>query len=161
MKLKTLFTALLLVVAMPFNAFAHNHGHLVLEHSWIKQPIPGMKMTGGFINITNNGTQDEQFIAVHSDIAKQVELHTMVMVDGVMKMRALDGGWTIPAGETITLKSGGNHIMFIGLQRHLHEDDMVTIELEFKHAGRIERNFHVRKPGTMNEEHMIQHSHSH
>lgn len=161
MKLNNLFIAFLLAAVLPFSAFAHNHGHLVFEHSWIKLPIPGMTMTGGFINITNNGTQDEQFIAAHSDIAKKVELHTMVMVDGVMKMRAVDGGWTIPAGASISLKSGGNHIMFIGLQKHLHADDMVTIELEFKHAGRIERSFHVRKPGAMSEEHKTQHGHSH
>lgn len=161
MNLKTLFIALLLAIAMPFNAFAHNHSQLAFEHSWIKLPIPGMQMTGGFINITNNGAQDEQLIAVHSEIAKTVELHSMVMVDGVMKMRAVDGGWTIPAGETISLKPGGNHIMFIGLQKHLHEDDMITLKLEFKHAGQVERHFHVAKSGVISEEQMTQHSHSH
>lgn len=159
MQLKNLFITATIALLMPMAAMANSHANLAFSHSWIKLPVPGMKMTGGFINITNNGTEDEQFIAAHSDISKVVELHTMVMVDGVMKMRAVDGGWTIPAGETITLKPGGDHIMFIGLQQHLQEGDMITLQLEFKHAGKVERQFKVRKPEDMGNSQMTQHSH--
>lgn len=159
MKMKNLFIAFVVATLLPFTAAAHNHANLEFAHSWIKQPIPGMKMTGGFITITNKGTKDEQFIAAHSDIAKKVELHTMVMVDGVMKMRAVDGGWTISAGETKVLKPGSDHIMFIGLQQHLKEGDMIILKLEFEHAGMVERGFKVRAPEQMSDNMNSQHSH--
>ena len=159
MKMKNLFSAFVVATLLPLTAAAHNHANLEFAHSWIKQPIPGMKMTGGFITITNNGSEDEQFIAAHSDISKIVELHTMVMVDGVMKMRAVENGWIIPAGETKVLKPGSDHIMFIGLQQHLKEGDMITLELEFKHAGRVERSFKVRAPKGDTNNMSSQHSH--
>ena len=159
MKLKNLIIALAVAALLPFTAAAHNHANLELAHSWIKQPIPGMQMTGGFITITNNGANDEQFIAVHSDIANKVELHTMVMVDGVMKMRAVENGWSIPAGETKALKPGSDHIMFIGLQQHIKEGDTITLQLEFKHAGKIEHSFKVQASGAMGEDMSSQHSH--
>ncbi len=164
MKLNKLLASAALALSMPVAAMAHNHSNLEMGHSWIKQPIPGMTMTGGFISITNNGMEDEQLLAVHSDIAKVVELHSMVMVDGVMKMRAADAGWSIAPGETLSLKAGGKHIMFIGLQQMIMEGDKVTLELEFKHAGRVERTFMVHMPATVEAHHAnggetMQHDH--
>lgn len=158
MKLKNLIASVTVALLLPIAALAHNHSSLEFAHSWIKQPIPGMKMTGGFITITNNGAEDEQFIAAHSDLSKKVELHTMVMVDGIMKMRAVEGGWTIPAGQSKVLKSGSDHIMFIGLQKGIKDGDMVTLELEFEHAGRVERTFKVRMPEANSDNMTMQHS---
>ena len=159
MKLNNLLATFVVALLLPIAALAHNHSNLEFAHSWIKQPIPGMQMTGGFITITNNGTKDEQFIAAHSDLSKKVELHTMVMVDGVMKMRAVEGGWTIPAGESKVLKPGSDHIMFIGLQQGIKDGDMITLELEFEHAGRVERTFKVRMPEANSASMTMQHSH--
>ena len=52
-----------------------------------------------------------------SDVAGKVELHEMAVTDGVMKMRELENGIDIPAGETVSLKPGGLHIMFMGLNQ--------------------------------------------
>ena len=166
MSLKTTISSIFIALLLPISALANNHSDLEIGHSWIVQPIPGMMMTGGFITITNNGMDDEHLLAAHSDIAKVVELHTMVMVDGVMKMRAAENGWAIPAGETLTLKAGGDHIMFIGLQEAIKEGDTVAVELEFEHAGMMQRTFMVHMPATVEAHHAnggdsMDHNHNH
>ena len=166
MSLKTTISSIFIALLLPISALANNHSDLEIGHSWIVQPIPGMMMTGGFITITNNGMDDEHLLAAHSDIAKVVELHTMVMVDGVMKMRAAENGWAIPAGETLTLKAGGDHIMFIGLQESIKEGDTVAVELEFEHAGMMQRTFMVHMPATVEAHHAnggdsMDHNHNH
>ena len=140
-------------IVMPVMAFANGHGHLEISHSWIKASLPGSKMTGGFVTITNKGMHEDHLIAAYSDIAKKTELHTMVMDDGVMKMRAVDGGWAIPVGATLELAPGGNHIMFIGLTGAVVEGGMQTITMEFKHAGKIEQVFMVKKAGDKKMQH--------
>jgi len=159
--LKKQLAAGIISLALPLVGWAHNHGNLDMQHSWIKQPVPGTMMTGGFITITNNGMDDEQLLSASSNIAKHTELHTMVMVDGVMKMREVEAGWVIPPGETLTLKSGGNHIMFIGLSSMLMEGDKQTITLQFKHAGEVERMFMVHKPETAEMHSEAGHNHDH
>lgn len=133
-------------LALPLAGWAHNHGNLDLQHGWIKQPVPGTMMTGGFVTITNNGMHDEQLLSASSNIAKHTELHTMVMVDGVMKMRKIAAGLALPAGETLNLKPGGNHIMFIGLKSMLMAGDKQTITFTFKQAGEVKHTFMVHKP---------------
>ncbi|MCP4789348.1 MAG: copper chaperone PCu(A)C [Gammaproteobacteria bacterium] len=163
MNLKLKLVSLLVALFLPVMALAaHNHSNLDIQHSWIKAPVPGTMMTGGFISITNNGKHDEQLVAAYSDIAKNTELHTMVMIDGVMKMREVEGGWVIPAGETLTLAPGGNHIMFIGLTSMLMEGDKQILTLEFKHAGKVERAFMIHKPenANMSDGHSHDDSHS-
>lgn len=161
MNLKKQLVAGIISLALPLAVWAHNHSNLDMQHSWIKLPVPGTMMTGGFITITNSGIEDEHLLSASSTIAKNTELHTMVMVDGVMKMREVEAGWAIPAGETLTLKSGGNHVMFIGLKSMLKEGDETTVTLKFKHAGDIERTFMVHKP-EMAEMHKTEgHDHDH
>lgn len=159
MNLNKLLAAGVISLALPLAGWAHNHSNLDMQHSWIKQPVPGTMMTGGFITITNNGMDDDQLLSASSNIAKHTELHTMVMVDGVMKMREVEAGWAIPAGETLTLKSGSNHIMFIGLNTMLMEGDKQTITLTFKLAGDIEQRFMVHKPETVEMHSLAGHDH--
>ena len=161
MNLKKQLVAGIISLALPLAVWAHNHSNLDMQHSWIKLPVPGTMMTGGFITITNNGIEDEHLLSASSNIAKNTELHTMVMVDGVMKMREVEAGWVIPAGETLTLKPGGNHVMFIGLKSMLKEGGKETITFKFKHAGDVERTFMVHKPGEMNSQSHSEGSHDH
>lgn len=146
MSMRSTIALIVFILTTSKIAQAHSSASLEMDHSWIKAPIPGTMMTGGFISITNNGNKDDHLIAVYSDLAKKVELHAMTMVDGVMRMRAVTGGWTIPAGETLKLESGGKHIMIMGLQKMIKEGDVQMMVLKFKEAGAIKRNFVVHAP---------------
>jgi copper(I)-binding protein len=103
-----------------------------------------------FMEIMNMSTEDDQLIDARSDIAKRVELHThMESGDGVMKMMQ-EEGFVIPAEGSHMLQRGGDHVMFMGLNRALEHGDTVPVTLVFKNAGEISIEIPVdleRKPG--------------
>lgn len=150
---------LFIFVFVSASAFGHSHGHLMIDDGWVKASLPGSKMSSGFVTITNHGQHDDQLIAAYSDIAKQTELHSMEMHDGVMHMRPVKQGWPIAAGDTLELMPGGNHIMFMGLTTKLEAGDKLKITLEFSQAGKIEKTFMVKKVDAghhMHEDHQEQ-----
>jgi copper(I)-binding protein len=153
--------ALLTFVFMSASAFGHSHGHLMIDDGWVKASLPGSKMSSGFVTITNHGKHDDQLIAVYSDIAKQTELHSMEMHDGVMHMRAVKQGWPIAAGNTLELMPGGNHIMFMGLTTKLEAGDKLKITLEFAQAGKIDKIFMVKKVDAGHHMHDDHQDHGH
>jgi len=106
-------------------------GMLEIGTVQLRATAPGMGMTGGYVVITNNGNSDERLVAVSAGFAKRVELHEMIHDNGVMKMREREGGIQIPAGETVMLKPGGLHIMFMGLSETMIPGEMREITLEF------------------------------
>jgi len=64
----------------------------------------------------------------------------------VMKMPRLDG-LAIPAGQPVTLKPGGEHIMLMGLNGPLREGQSFPLTLTFEKAGAREVTVAVEKAG--------------
>lgn len=96
---------------------------------------PNAKATGAYITLTNTGPADK-LIAAKSDVAKRTELHESLMVDGVMKMRAVEA-LDLPEGGKIEMKPGGLHVMLMGLTRPLEEGEIVPITLVFESGAEI------------------------
>ena len=55
-----------------------------------------------------------------------------------MQMRHDEDGFEIPADATHMLQRGGDHVMFMGLNRDLAQGDMVAVTLTFEKAGEVE-----------------------
>lgn len=126
-------TAFALLLAAPF-ARAADHGAAT------PGATPAMTMTGmgaAFMVIQNSGAQDDVLLGGETDAAQVVEVHEMAEVDGVMEMRPLLDGLTIPAGGAETLKPGGYHLMLIGLTEDLTNGKTFDLTLRFAHAGEI------------------------
>ena len=60
-----------------------------------------------------------------------------------MKMRPVDGGLEIKPGESVTLKPGAYHMMFLSLKHPLEQGGRVKATLKFDHAGTIDVEFPV------------------
>lgn len=91
-----------------------------------------------FMEITNSGDQDDRLIAASAERARKTELHTHIHgEDGVMKMREDKDGFEIPAGGSALLKRGGDHVMMMGLQEKLEQDEVILITLTFEKAGEM------------------------
>ena len=99
--------------------------------------IGSMPSSAAYLSITNHGAMADRLLAVESSLAHKTELHTMEVTNGVMKMRQIDGGIAIPAGETIQLAPGGFHVMLIGLKAPLNADENYQVTLTFVKAGRV------------------------
>jgi len=124
------------------------------------------KSGAAFMVIENTGAEDDRLVAATSDVAVRVELHThKADANGNMQMLEVKEGFAIPAGGSHALARGGDHVMFMGLNRSLAHGDVVTVTLTFEKAGEITLDVPVdleRKPmhGAMGEGAM-QHQHMH
>ena len=65
-------------------------------------------------------------------------------------MQEKAGGFVIPAGGTVVLQPGGNHIMLMGLTGPLRNGSAVTLALETS-AGRVSLTVPVRAFAGANE----------
>jgi len=89
-----------------------------------------MKNSGAYGEIRSN--TDDRLIKASSSVAKMVELHEHINDNGVMRMREVEGGVVLPAGESMVMQPGGYHIMLIGLHEPLKADSSMDLSLEFE-----------------------------
>ena len=122
-------------------------GDLTVTSPWTRATPGGAKIAGGYLKITNSGTSADRFVGAKSEATDRVEIHEMSMSDGVMKMRPLPNGLEIKPGETVELKSGGYHLMFMDIKRPLKQGDTLKAKLQFEKAGSLDVNFSVNALG--------------
>lgn len=115
---------------------------IIIDHPTLRMPIANQKVTAGYMTMTNKGEADK-LISATAKIVDHIELHTMKMEGDVMKMRELEEGIELPAGQTVTLEPGGLHLMFLGLKSELVDGDFEYVELEFKKAGKVKVTFQI------------------
>lgn len=106
-----------------------------IQNAWARPTNKGQEVGAAYMTFTSN--QDISLVKATSDVAKSVEIHSMTMEKGVMKMRMLE---TLPlvAGKPYQLEPGGFHLMLFDLKKPLTEGDMVKFELTFKSKNGIE-----------------------
>ena len=62
-------------------------------------------------------------------------------------------GLDIPAQTTVDLKPGGMHLMLIGLNRALMQEDMVALTLIFANGERLSIELYVEAIGAGSSDH--------
>jgi copper(I)-binding protein len=71
---------------------------------------------------------DFRLVGARSPVAGRIEIHTMAMEDGTMRMRKVDE-ILVPAGETVQLERGGDHLMMFDLEGFaVGEKHMIQLE---------------------------------
>lgn len=101
-----------------------------------------------YLGIVNHSGVSDRLAEVTSDAAARVQIHqSMDGMPGMMMMEPVKNGVPIPAGQTVTLKPGGLHIMLMGLKRQLKPGDTVPLSLTFDKAGKIDVLADVGAPG--------------
>jgi periplasmic copper chaperone A len=120
-------------------SFAQNT--IKVEGAWARPTVAGQAGGGGFLHITAGATAD-RLLGARSTASKVVELHTMEMDGNVMRMRQVDG-IDIPAGQTVQLKPGGLHVMFVGLNQTLKKGATIPLTLRFAKAGEVKVDMKV------------------
>ena len=146
MRLASLFIAAFSLCAITGVALAHDVklGDLTIEQAWSRATPNGAQVAAGYIEIVNNGNDDDRLVAANSDIAGMAGLHEMSMdSNGVMKMGEVKGGIEIPAHKTVKLEPHGFHIMFMDLKRGLKQGEKFPVELTFEKAGKTTVDFVV------------------
>lgn len=124
-------------------------GDLRIMHPWARASAGHGDAGAVFMAIANTGGTDDKLVAAATANAKKTEIHETKMEDGVMKMRMLMGGLTIPAGGTVTLKPMGLHVMMMGVTEKLVEGETLTLTLTFEKAGSVVLAVPIAGPGAM------------
>jgi hypothetical protein len=104
------------------------------------------KAENGVAFVTIQSPTADRLLSAASPVAKKAELHSMEMAGMVMKMRPM-AALDVPAGQPVTLKPGGEHIMLLGLNGPLREGQSFPLTLTFEKAGVREVTVAVEKPG--------------
>jgi hypothetical protein len=142
-----LFAGLLGIVLTTAQARDYKAGSIDIADPWSRATPKGANVAAGYLKMTNNGTAPDRLISGSSDIAPTFEVHEMSMENGVAKMRPVKGGLEIKPGETVELKPGSFHVMFVGLKKPLEPGEHVKGTLVFEKAGSVSVEFDVRAMG--------------
>jgi copper(I)-binding protein len=118
-------------------------GSIHISQPWSRATPKGAASGAGYMTLTNTGTAPDKVSCVSDDASAQCQIHTMTMEAGVMKMRPVEGGLEIKPGESVTLKPGGNHMMFLSLKHPLEQGQTVKVTLKFDHAGTVDIDYPV------------------
>ncbi|MCK4868883.1 MAG: copper chaperone PCu(A)C [Alphaproteobacteria bacterium] len=142
----------LVATATQFPAFAEDPvsvGELRIMHPWARASAGHGKAGAAFMTIANTGGADDKLISAATANAKKTEIHETKMEDGIMKMRMVMGGLTIPAGGKVELKPMGLHVMLMGVTEKLIEGETLMLTLTFEKAGSVELSVPIAGPGAM------------
>lgn len=134
-------------------ALDYNLGPLHIAQPWARATPKGASVAGGYMKITNKGAVPDRLIAGSAGFAGRFEIHEMTMEQGVMKMRPLAAGLEIKPGQTVELKPGSFHVMFMGLKEPLEKGQRVKGTLVFEKAGKIDIEYEVEAIGTTSSGH--------
>lgn len=123
---------------------------VTIEDAWVKSADEGM--SAGFGTLINSGDDDVTVVSVASEASNMLELHETVENEaGEMVMREKDGGFIIPAGGSLPLEPGANHIMMMDLTGPLTAGSDVTFTLTFSDDSTFEFTAPVKEYSGANE----------
>ncbi|GLZ79511.1 hypothetical protein Afil01_43180 [Actinorhabdospora filicis] len=105
---------------------------LSVTDPWAKAADQGMSAVFGAL--VNHSTKDITVVKAEGPIGP-MELHEVVDQNGDMVMRPKEGGFVIPAGATVRLEPGHDHIMLMAPAKPLKPGDEVAVTLTFADGG--------------------------
>ncbi len=141
MKLHRFLAITALFAGSATSAFAQT---VDVKNAWVRTSVPGQSATGAFMTLT--AREDTRLVGIASPLAGVAEVHEMKLDNGVMKMRAVEGGLVLPAGKAVELKPGGYHVMLMDLKAALPKDSTVPLTLLFKDAKGVESRVELKLP---------------
>jgi len=108
------------------------HAQLQAKDAWVRQPVQGQSGTGAFMTL-----QAQENITITSASSPWVgvaQLHSMNMEGNVMKMAPVEA-LPLAAGQSLSLKPGGYHVMLMDLKEGFSKQTSVPLTLTYKTAS--------------------------
>lgn len=126
---------------------------MLIVHPFAVPTVPGAMSGAAYLTLENQGKVADKLQAISTPRAKRVELHTMSMDGGIMRMREVDA-IEVKAGETIKMRpSAGYHLMLMELPQPLKDGETFPMTLTFEKSGKIEVKAYVQTPKSSTMEH--------
>lgn len=136
MHLFTLFSRLFNTIILPMvlmsvflTAHAETAKPVQIQQAWARATAPGQSVGAAYMALVHH--ENITLIAADSNAAGSVEIHSMEMKNGVMKMRMLEE-LPLKAGKVVKLGPGGLHLMLFDLQKPLKVGEKIELTLCFR-----------------------------
>lgn len=135
MSYRTRFLVAAAVALCAVPALADN---VMVMDAYARAASPNAKSGAAFMTLHNTGEVDDRLIAVRTDAAKRVALHTHTETgDGILQMHEIEGGIELPAGGVHHMVRGADHVMLMGLTGSLTQGAEIEVTLIFEQAGAV------------------------
>jgi copper(I)-binding protein len=126
------FRFLLTVAALALPLASTGAEGVKVANAWVRAPVPGQPTAAAYLDVTSD--RNLAMVAAGSPAAGRVEMHSMTVDGGVMRMRALPR-IDLPAGQTVKLTPGGTHLMMLDLKQPMKPGDTVPLVLSLQPTG--------------------------
>jgi copper(I)-binding protein len=117
---------------------------LIISDAWVRATPPGKMMTAGYASLENVSKNVITITGVSAEIAGHTSLHETRIERDRSTMRPV-AQLLIKAGERISLKPGGLHIMLMKLSESLSDGQSIDICLELENNENLCSAFSVAK----------------
>jgi copper(I)-binding protein len=112
--------------------FVWNNEMLSVTDHWVRPTNAGQDVGAAYMTLKSMVSCE--LVKVSADVAGAVEIHSMTMHDGVMKMRQLKT-LTLAKNKAVELAPGGFHLMLFDLKKPLTLGEEVIFDLTLKCKG--------------------------
>ncbi|MFZ9642490.1 MAG: copper chaperone PCu(A)C [Candidatus Methylopumilus sp.] len=114
-----------------------------ISDNWVRATAEGQEVGAAYMTMTS--TSDTRLIKVESSVSESVEIHSMLMENGVMKMRMLET-LDLKANIPNKLAPSGFHLMLFDLKKPLVAGQQVNFTLHFKNPAGKESLLNITSP---------------
>jgi copper(I)-binding protein len=125
-------------------------GGVEVRRPWTRPAQAGMNGVG-YLTLANVGAKPLKLVAVESPAAQSVSVHQSSQAHGVMSMRAVTSGLTLPPGAKVEFAPGGYHLMLMGLKAPQALGGKTPVTLVFEGGLKVKIDLSVEagppKPG--------------
>jgi periplasmic copper chaperone A len=132
----------LLFVALTQTASAD----VTAQNMWARATPPGSTVAVVYGELISD--QSDELISISTPAAERAEVHTTLHEGGTMKMRPMTAV-AIPAKTPIRFRSGGMHVMLVGLRAPLTAGSTIEVTFRFRTAPELIVSAKVLAPGAM------------
>lgn len=101
-----------------------------IDQAYVRALLPGQANSAAFMVFYNDAEEDIYLQSVDTDMAEQAELHEHIHSGDMMRMQQVQR-LRIPAKGFLNMRSGGYHLMLLGLSESLREGDQLTLRFHF------------------------------
>ena len=140
MTLRALFAIALTLVSSALGA----SDTLIISDAWVRATPPGKMMTAGYASLENVSKDVITITGVSAEVAGHTSLHETRIERDRSTMRPV-AKLSIKAGERVSLKPGGLHIMLMKLSESLTDGQSIDICLELENNDSLCSAFSVAR----------------
>lgn len=139
-----IFSQILAALTLGFlasNVWAN--GDIQVKDVWVQAAPPGVKVMAAYLEIKNNGKQQQVLTGVSSPAFGKIEIHRSVIQGNVARMEH-QKELAIPANASVLLQQGGLHLMLMDVKKPLASGDQVSMTFIFGNGEKITATAIVR-----------------